>query len=170
MFSNADSFVRNSYLSSFTDVQQMNNPVMKGNSNVSNLVSIRPAVPSPFNVPYHYVPLVVDNSGYRIRSFSKNAFLLQLASNVYSVLSVKTPEEFVDLSSTVLSSEPEEVCVEKPQVTRLRQRKNYDNNSKHKILHLYEEYSKSPKRMTIRGIATAIYKKLKKEKYLLLFI
>ena len=143
---------------------------MKGNSDVSNLVSIRPAVPSPFNVPYHYVPLVVDNSGYKIRSFSKNAFLLQLASNVYSVLSVKTPEEFVDLSSTVLSSEPEEVCVDKPQVTRSRQRKNYDNNSKHKILHLYEEYSKSPKRMTIRGIATAIYKKLKKEKYLLLFI
>ena len=90
-----------------------------------------------------------------------NDCLLCLGGNVFSFVHVVSPDEFVNRSQ---SAKPNSSRSSKSaQTYRSRQRKNYDSQSKHKILQLYDHYIHSSKRMTVRNIAIAIFKDLKKE-------
>ena len=106
--------------------------------------------------------VVVNNESSMKNQNNSNDCLLYLGGNVFSMVHVVTPEEFVKLS---YQTKPAPVRTAKqPAIYRSRQRKNYDSQSKHKILELYDHYIHSSKRMTVRNIAIAIFKDLKKEK------
>ena len=106
--------------------------------------------------------VVVNNESSMKNQNNSNDCLLYLGGNVFSMVHVVTPEEFVKLS---YPTKPAPVRTAKqPAIYRSRQRKNYDSQSKHKILELYDHYIHSSKRMTVRNIAIAIFKDLKKEK------
>ena len=112
--------------------------------------------------PFQSMPVVVNNENSMKNQSKSNDCLLYLGGNVFSMVRVVTPEEFVK-SSQPMKPTPARATKQAP-TYRSRQRKNYDSQSKHKILELYDHYIHSSKRMTVRNIAIAIFKDLKKEK------
>ena len=116
---------------------------------------------TPLYVSYT-LPIVVDDSSERRLSFTNNNCLISLGNNYYSLVHTVSPSDY--LLTKPLITKPIIVHPLKANY-KARQRKNYDSMSKHKILELYEHYSRLNKRMTVRNIAVAIFRDLKKEKY-----
>ena len=137
-----------------------NQDIQSSNVNYASIANSQ----SPIYVSYA-VPLIVDQSSDRKVSILNNTCLIPLGNNCYSLIRAVTPSDLV-LSKQSMQKPLYSTTV-KQNTYRARQRKNYDSQSKHKILELYEHYSRSSKRMTVRNIALAIFRDLKKEKYVL---
>ena len=137
-------------------------PSVDGNMSVDSLNNKFPSQLSPETQPFNCVSYIVNNDGKMRKKNKSDDCLLYLGGNVFSLVHVVSPDEFV---TPPQPEKPTSIRLSKPApVYRSRQRKNYDSQSKHKILELYDHYIHSSKRMTVRSIAIAIFKDLKKEK------
>ena len=126
------------------------------------------------NQQYHIIlkPYTIYNDGtsyypnQRLLAYANNYCVLPLGNNLVSIVSVVTPDDVIRANPKKYVEKDENFePPAKKQVYRVRQRKNFDSQSKNRILELYEHYVASNKRMTVRNIASAIVKELKKEKY-----
>lgn len=108
-------------------------------------------------------------------SYTPNTVLVHVGCNVFTVISVKTPDDYPLCSNSSVPLLPSfqrlgpfadvstKAYHKKPIKKLPRQRKNFDTGVKTRILEQYSRLIHSPKHYSIRMIAQSIYEEMRKE-------